>query len=151
MSDEVHFCMPGYVNKQNGHYWAPNNPPELHQCPLYNAKVTGWCAISPHGIIGPYFFENVEGHTLSVNAKRYKVMLETLLQNELHCHQLDSNKMQQLFTQPRFPCKSSAQRFQADSFLIPGTSAGMPDHLILQYQTTSLGLCPKQGIQNTSW
>jgi hypothetical protein len=49
--------------------------------------VTVLCAISSHGIIGPYFFENAEGHTVTVNAEPYKVMLETFLQNELHpCH-----------------------------------------------------------------
>ena len=51
MSDEAHFHVSGYVNKQNCYYWAPNNPHGLHQCPLHSAKVIVWCAVSTHGII----------------------------------------------------------------------------------------------------
>ena len=39
--------------------------------------------------IGPYFFENAESRTVTVNAERYKVVLETFLHNELHPHQQD--------------------------------------------------------------
>ena len=67
----------GYENKQNCCYWAPNNPHELHQYPLHSAKVTVWCEVYSDSIIGPYFFENAKGHTVTVNAERYKVMLET--------------------------------------------------------------------------
>jgi hypothetical protein len=87
MSDEAHFHLSGYVNKQNCRYWAPNNPRELHQRPLYSAKVTVWCAVSSGGIVGPYFFVNEEGRAVTVNSERYKVMLETFLQNELHPRQ----------------------------------------------------------------
>jgi len=38
MSDKAHFHVSGYVNKQNCHYWAPNNPHELHQCLLLVKK-----------------------------------------------------------------------------------------------------------------
>jgi len=40
LSDEAHFHGSGCVNKQNCHYWVPNNPRELHQLPLHTAKVT---------------------------------------------------------------------------------------------------------------
>lgn len=30
-SDEAHFHLEGYVNRQNCRYWAPNNPKEKHQ------------------------------------------------------------------------------------------------------------------------
>ena len=29
MTDEAHFCLSGYVNKQDYRYWAPENPQEL--------------------------------------------------------------------------------------------------------------------------
>ena len=74
MSDEAHFLVSGYVNKQNCHFWAQNNPHEHHQCPLHSARVTVWCAVSSHGSMGPYFFENEEGHTITVNAEWYKVV-----------------------------------------------------------------------------
>jgi len=43
MSSDAHFRVSGYVNNENCHYWAPNSPHELHQCPLHRAKVTVWC------------------------------------------------------------------------------------------------------------
>jgi hypothetical protein len=39
-----------------------------------------------------------------------------------------SNKMEQLLTQYKLPCKSSGQCVQADSFLISWTSPGSPTH-----------------------
>jgi hypothetical protein len=50
-----------------------------------------------------------------------------------------SNKMEQQLIQHKFPCKSSEQCFSADSFLILGTSPGLPAGLTLQYQTTTSG------------
>ena len=43
-----------------------------------------WCAVYSHGVIGPYFFESEEGHTVSVHAQRHKIMLETFLRSDLH-------------------------------------------------------------------
>ena len=51
MSDKGHFHVSDYVNKQNCHCWAPNNPNELHWHPLHSAKVIVCCAVSSHGII----------------------------------------------------------------------------------------------------
>jgi len=70
MSDEAQFHLYGYVNKQNCCYWAPNNPHELHQCPLRSARMTVYYTVSFHGLIGPYFFENVEEHTGTVNIEQ---------------------------------------------------------------------------------
>lgn len=89
MSDEAHFHVPRYVNEQNCSHWAPHNPHELYQRPPPSAKLTMWCAVPSYCMIGPYFFENVEGRTVSVNARRYKVMLETFLRNEVRPLQLD--------------------------------------------------------------
>jgi len=56
MSDEAHFHLDGYVNKQNCRFWAAENLRELDQRPLHTTKVSVWCSISKVGIIGPYFF-----------------------------------------------------------------------------------------------
>lgn len=77
-SDEAHFHVNGYVNKQNMRYWADTNPRALHQMPLHSPKVTVWCAISSAGIIGPWFFEE-NGNTVTVNSDRYVNMLEQFL------------------------------------------------------------------------
>lgn len=76
-SDEAHFHLEGYVNKHNCRYWAPNNPKQKHQRQLHSPKVTVWCAISGSGIIGPYFFENQNGASVTVNSERYVNMIET--------------------------------------------------------------------------
>jgi hypothetical protein len=60
MSDEAHFNLPRFVNKQNFGYWSATNLIEIHEKPLHSSKVTVWCAISSFGIIGPYFFADEE-------------------------------------------------------------------------------------------
>jgi len=37
MSDEAHFHLNGFVNKQNCRFWAAENPRELHQRPLHSS------------------------------------------------------------------------------------------------------------------
>jgi hypothetical protein len=75
MSDEAHFHLSGFVNKQNFRYWSSTNPIELHERPLHSSKVTVWCAISSFGIIGPYFFEDERERAVSVTGPRYVHML----------------------------------------------------------------------------
>jgi hypothetical protein len=84
MSDEAHFHLSGYVNKHNFRYWAAANPRQLHKRPLHSAKVTVWCVISSNGVIGPYFFENDDGHAVTVTSARYVHTLENFLIPELH-------------------------------------------------------------------
>lgn len=84
MSDEAHFHLNGYVNKQNSRFWAMENPQIIHQSPLHPLKVTVWCAIWSGGIIGPYFFENENGVTVTVNGERYRDMIENFLTPQLH-------------------------------------------------------------------
>ena len=71
VSDDAHFHASVSVKKQNFHYWSQANPRALHEKPLHSQKVTVWCAMSASGIIGPYFFENVAGNAVTVNANRY--------------------------------------------------------------------------------
>jgi len=75
MSDEAHFHLSGEVNKQNLRYWASENPLNIHEKPLHSERVTVWCAIGISGVIGPNFFEDENGATVTVNAERYIHML----------------------------------------------------------------------------
>ncbi|PNF14829.1 hypothetical protein B7P43_G06330 [Cryptotermes secundus] len=84
MSDEAHFHLNGYVNKQNCRYWAQENPAVLHQRPLHSPKVTVWCAVSARRVIGPYFFEDIARNTVTVTSERYVTMLETFLAARIH-------------------------------------------------------------------
>jgi len=83
MSDEAHFHINGYVNKQNSRYWSFQNPRDLHERPLHSPKVTVWCALSMHGVIGPYFFEDERGNSMTVTSARYVAMLENFVAEKL--------------------------------------------------------------------
>lgn len=60
-SDEAHFHVGGYVNKQNCRIWGSENPHEYVEKPMHPLRVTVWCGLWRGGIIGPYFFENEAG------------------------------------------------------------------------------------------
>ncbi|GFV68357.1 DUF4817 domain-containing protein [Trichonephila clavipes] len=61
-SDEAHFWLNGYVNKQNCRIWSEANPQVYVETLLHPEKLTFWCALLAGGIIGPYFFKNNECH-----------------------------------------------------------------------------------------
>ncbi|GFS93849.1 transposable element Tc3 transposase [Trichonephila clavipes] len=68
-SDEAHFWLNGYVNKQNCRIWSEVNPQVYAETPLHPEKLTVWCALWAGGIIGQYFFKNDEGRNVTVNAR----------------------------------------------------------------------------------
>ena len=76
MSDEAHFYLQGFVNKQNCRIWARENPETVEERPAHGVRVTVWCGVTIRGIAGPFFFEDEEGNCVTVNAERYKDMLE---------------------------------------------------------------------------
>ncbi|GFV38817.1 hypothetical protein TNCV_1004591 [Trichonephila clavipes] len=45
LSDEAHFWLNGYVNKQNCHIWSEANPQVYAETPLHPEKLTVWCAL----------------------------------------------------------------------------------------------------------
>ncbi|GFX17329.1 hypothetical protein TNCV_3553341 [Trichonephila clavipes] len=85
-SDEAHFWLNGYVNKQNCRIWREANPQVYVETPLHPEKLTVWCALWAGGIIGPYFFKNDEGHNVTVNGDRYKAMITNFFIPELNNH-----------------------------------------------------------------
>ncbi|GFU87118.1 hypothetical protein TNCV_430221 [Trichonephila clavipes] len=50
-SDEAHFWLNGYVNKQNCRIWSEANPQVYVETPLYKEKLTVWCALWAGGIL----------------------------------------------------------------------------------------------------
>ncbi|GFW68597.1 hypothetical protein TNCV_529511 [Trichonephila clavipes] len=44
-SDEAHFWLIGYVNKQNCSIWSEANPQVYVETPLHPEKLTVWCAL----------------------------------------------------------------------------------------------------------
>ncbi|GFV42246.1 hypothetical protein TNCV_3164771 [Trichonephila clavipes] len=51
MSDEAHFWLNGYVNKQNCRIWSEANPQMHVETPLHPEKLTVWCALWAGGIL----------------------------------------------------------------------------------------------------
>lgn len=45
-SDEAHFHVDGYINKQNVRFWASQNPRLTVVNQLHSERVTVWCALS---------------------------------------------------------------------------------------------------------
>ncbi|GFT22010.1 hypothetical protein TNCV_4022141 [Trichonephila clavipes] len=85
-SDEAHFWLNGYINKQNCRIWSEANPQVYVETPLHPEKLTVWCALWAGGIIGPYFFKNDEGHNVTVNGDRYRAMITNFFIPELNNH-----------------------------------------------------------------
>ena len=68
-SDEAHFYLHGLPNRQNHRHWGKNPPEKTLEIPLHSPKVTVWCALSAQGIIGPIFFEDGDGETVTVTSE----------------------------------------------------------------------------------
>ncbi|GFT73423.1 hypothetical protein TNCV_1700171 [Trichonephila clavipes] len=50
-SEEAHFWLNGYVNKQNCRIWSEPNPQVYLETPLHPEKLTVWCALWAGGIL----------------------------------------------------------------------------------------------------
>ncbi|GFU83735.1 HTH_Tnp_Tc3_2 domain-containing protein [Trichonephila clavipes] len=50
-SDEAHFWLNGYVNKQNCRIWSEAHPQVYVETPLHPEKLTVWCALWAGGIL----------------------------------------------------------------------------------------------------
>ncbi|GFV30106.1 DUF4817 domain-containing protein [Trichonephila clavipes] len=94
-SDEAHFWLNGYVNKQNCSIWSEANPQVYVETPLHPEKLSVWCALWAGGIIGPYFFKNDEGHNVTVNGDQYRAMITNFFIPELNNHDVQELWFQQ--------------------------------------------------------
>lgn len=68
-SDEAHFWLSGYVNKQNHRIWGRENPRIFQTTVMKPQRITVWCAICEEGIFGPVFIDQ------NVNGELYKKLL----------------------------------------------------------------------------
>ncbi|GFT12729.1 putative DD41D transposase [Trichonephila clavipes] len=50
-SDEAHFWLNGYVNKQSCRIWSEANPQVYVETPFHPEKLTVWCALWAGGIL----------------------------------------------------------------------------------------------------
>jgi len=73
-SDEAHFLLSGNVNSKNN-IWGSTPPEHCLQRPLHSVKCTAWVAISKHGINGPFWFEDNNEQSVTINTERYVQVL----------------------------------------------------------------------------
>jgi len=83
MTEEAHFHLSCYVNKQDYCYWAPENPQELISVLSTAKDLTVCCGIASFGVLGPYFFEVNEGAAVTVTSERYVATLRNFCEPEL--------------------------------------------------------------------
>ncbi|GFV04348.1 uncharacterized protein TNCV_919691 [Trichonephila clavipes] len=94
-SDEGHFWLNRYVNKQNCRIWREANPQVHVETPLHPEKLTVWCSLWAGGIIGPFFVKNDEGHNVTVNDDRYRAMITNFFIPKLNNHDVQELWFQQ--------------------------------------------------------
>ena len=75
-SDEAHFYLNGTISTLNSMCWGSSRPTDVQEQPLHSKRCTAWCALSAHGIIGPFWFEDEEGGTLTVTQVNYRDILD---------------------------------------------------------------------------
>ena len=78
-SDEAHFDLGGYVNKQNCRIWGTENPHAYIAKPMHPKRVTVWCGFWSSGPIMTIFFENEQEEVITVNVDRYRATLNEFL------------------------------------------------------------------------
>lgn len=100
-SDESHIHLEGYINKQTTRFLGFDKPDVIIQKPLHSARVTIWCAVSAHGVIGPYFIEDDDGTPLTVTQERYRNIVVTPFVQDLRrfCRARDLRMEKQWFQQ----------------------------------------------------
>ena len=91
-SDEAHFHLNGAVNNHNNVFWGAERPDEISEKRLKGPKVTAFVAFNArHGPLGPYWFEDEEGRTQTINSERYIGVIDEFhadLENKLTPGQL---------------------------------------------------------------
>ncbi|GFX33767.1 uncharacterized protein TNCV_3961761 [Trichonephila clavipes] len=91
LSDEVHFWLNGYVNKQNCRILSEANPQVYVETPLHLEKLTVWCALWAGGILR----QKDEGHNVTVNGDRYRAIITNFFIPELNNHDVQELWFQQ--------------------------------------------------------
>ncbi|GFX34890.1 transposable element Tc3 transposase [Trichonephila clavipes] len=90
-SDEAHFWLNGYVNKQNCRIWSEANPQVYVETPLHPEKLTVGAL---YGLVES-FFKNDEGHNVTVNGDRYRAKITNFFIPELNNHDVQELWFQQ--------------------------------------------------------
>ena len=63
------------MNSKNNIFWGSTHPDNCLQRPIHSLKCTAWVAISKHGIIELFWFEDDNEHRVTINTDRYVQVL----------------------------------------------------------------------------
>ncbi|KAF2895101.1 hypothetical protein ILUMI_11072 [Ignelater luminosus] len=64
LSDKSYIHLNGYINRQTTQFLGFERPDVIVEKPLHSERVTIWCVVSGHGIIGFYFVEDEDKHEI---------------------------------------------------------------------------------------
>ena len=79
-TDEAHFHLNGAVNNWNNRFWGDERPDLTEPKCLKGPKVTAFCALNKqHGVLGPYWFCDDQGKTVTVNTERYIAVVDRFI------------------------------------------------------------------------
>jgi hypothetical protein len=105
---------------------------ELHRHPLHSAKVTVCCAVSSHSIILEecgQAYSNCECRAVQ-SCWKHLCTMSYILISKICC---GYTKMHKLFTQHKFPCKSSGQCFWDITWPTHLPDLSVPDYFLWVY------------------
>jgi len=63
------------MNSKKNIFWGSTSLEHCLQRPLHPVKCTAWVTISKHGIIGPFWFEDVNEGSVTINIEQYVQVL----------------------------------------------------------------------------
>ena len=111
-TDETHFHLNGAVNHYNSVYCGDQRPKEINERCLKGSKVTALCALNAKKeMLGPYWFEDSRGRTITVNGERYREALNRI--NENLNQQYTPNQTRLLWFQQEGATPRTAHAFMA--------------------------------------
>ena len=136
MSDQAHFHLGVFVNKQDCRIWVQEHPHSHSVAQAHPQKVTVWCGVTHDCVIRPHSFENQDGTAATVNGERYRHMPQTVV--KLQVEQLrDKDGKEIWFQQDGATCHTARETMHAlreifSKHISPRTeeSSGRQGHLI---------------------
>ena len=94
-SNEAHFDLGGYINKQYYRIWGTENPHAYIEKTMHPKRVTVWSVFLFRGIIASIFFKIKQEEAITVNGDRYLAMLNEFLYTKIEEKNIDNIWFQQ--------------------------------------------------------
>ena len=106
--DEAHFHLAGHVNSKNCVFWGTEPLQEVLQQPSHSSKITACCAINSKTIIGPYWLEDGEGRTVTINQENYHKVIRKFYASVSRQREIVINQQQRFMQDSATPNTANA-------------------------------------------